>query len=116
MMQSCASAAKLRGDGPILNRGAKTIVLCRVAATSVRHLQLGINMTLGCRNSVVLTQEVIHHAAGRRSRPAGVSPVVTSRHSAMRSLRASATIIVLRVPPRASEVRFRYHSVSALSF
>ena len=26
MMQSCASAAKLRGGGPILNRGSKTIV------------------------------------------------------------------------------------------
>jgi hypothetical protein len=36
MMQSCASAAKLRGGGPILNRGSKTIVLHRVAATSVR--------------------------------------------------------------------------------
>jgi hypothetical protein len=66
MMQSCASAAKLRGDGPILNRGAKTIVLCRVAATSVRHLQLGINMTLGCRNSVVLTRRsfIMPPAAG----------------------------------------------------
>jgi hypothetical protein len=42
MMQSCASAAKLRGGGPILNRGSKTIVLHRVAATSVRHLQLAI--------------------------------------------------------------------------
>src|SRR5947207_14958172 len=43
MMQSCASAAKLRGGGPILNRGSKTIVLYRVAATSVRHLQFAIN-------------------------------------------------------------------------
>jgi len=40
MMQSCASAAKLRGGGPILNRGSKAIVLFRVAATSARHLQL----------------------------------------------------------------------------
>ena len=39
MMQSCASAAKLRGGGPILNRGAKAIVQRRDAATSVRHLQ-----------------------------------------------------------------------------
>src|SRR5436190_21451858 len=52
MMQSCASAAKLRGGGPILNRGSKTIVLnrgsktlvlYRVAATSVRQLQFAIN-------------------------------------------------------------------------
>jgi hypothetical protein len=53
-MQSCASAAKLRGGGPILNRGARTIVQYRVAATSVHQLQLGIDMTLGCNNSVVL--------------------------------------------------------------
>jgi len=33
-------------------------------------------------------------------RPPGISPVVTMRHSAMRSLRARATIIVLRKPPR----------------
>jgi hypothetical protein len=57
MMQSCASAAKLRGDGPILNRGSKAIVLYRVATTSVRHLQLGINMTPGCRNSVLLASQ-----------------------------------------------------------
>src|SRR5215210_4404483 len=34
----------------------------------------------------------------------------------MSSLRASATIIVLRVAPRASAVRARYHCASALSF
>lgn len=44
MMQSCASAAKLREGGPILNRGARTIVQHRVAATSVHQLQLGIDM------------------------------------------------------------------------
>ena len=32
-----------------------------------------------------------------------------SRQSAMRSLRANATIMVLRAPPRASAVRLRYH-------
>jgi hypothetical protein len=39
-MQSCASAAKLRGGRPILNRGAKAVVQRRVVATSVRHLQI----------------------------------------------------------------------------
>jgi hypothetical protein len=51
-MQSCASAAKLRGGGPILNRGAKAIVQRRVAATSVRHLQPSFNATPGCSNSM----------------------------------------------------------------
>ena len=53
MMQSCASAAKLREGGPILNRGTRTIVQHRVAATSVHQLQLGIDKALGCSNSVV---------------------------------------------------------------
>jgi hypothetical protein len=54
MMQSCASAAKLRDGGPTLNRGTRTIVQHRVAATSVHQLQLGIDKALGCSNSVVL--------------------------------------------------------------
>jgi len=36
--------------------------------------------------------------AGQKTTPSSVSPVVTKRQSAMSSLRASATIIVLRVP------------------
>src|SRR6187455_1071245 len=54
--------------------------------------------------------------AGRSTTPFGSSPVVTSFHKATSSLRASATIIVLRVAPRASAVRARYHCASALSF
>ena len=37
--------------------------------------------------------------------PSDISPVVTRRQSAMSSLRANATIIVLRVLPRPSLVR-----------
>ena len=55
-------------------------------------------------------------AAGRKTTPSNVSPVVTKRQSAMTSLRDSATIIVLRVPIRLSAVRARYHNASALSF
>src|SRR6478672_10528452 len=55
------------------------------------------------------------HAA-RKTTPAGTSPVVTIRHSAISSFLAKATIMVLRVPPRASAVRARYHCASALSF
>jgi hypothetical protein len=49
------------------------------------------------------------YAAGRRTTPSGTSPVVTSRQSAISSLRARATIIALRVPRRPSSVRFWYH-------
>src|SRR3979409_773403 len=54
--------------------------------------------------------------AGRRMTPSNVSPVVTKRQSAISSLRARATIIVLRVPARLSAVRARYHCASALCF
>src|SRR5215831_1291835 len=53
---------------------------------------------------------------GRRTTPSNGSPVVTKPQSAMISLRASATIMVLRVPLRLSAVRARYHNVSALCF
>jgi hypothetical protein len=54
--------------------------------------------------------------AGRKTTPSSGSPVVTKRLSAMISLRARATIMVLRVPLRLSAVRARYHTASALSF
>ena len=47
------------------------------------------------------------HAAGRNSTPSGISPVVTSRHSAISSLRASATIIVVLRAPLGPSVRVR---------
>jgi len=49
------------------------------------------------------------YAAGRNITPSGISPVFTMRHSATRSFRASATIIVLRVPLRPSAARVRNH-------
>jgi hypothetical protein len=52
--------------------------------------------------------------AGRKMKPSNVSPVVAKRQSAISSLRASATIMVLRVPKRLSAERARYHSASAL--
>jgi hypothetical protein len=114
MMQSCASAAKLRDGGPILNRGSKT--MCKVGLPPPRVV---ICSSASIRERTAETQLCVFEAggyAGRRSRPAGASPVVTSRQSAIRSLRASATIMVLRVPPRASAVRLRYHSANTLSF
>jgi len=41
---------------------------------------------------------------------------VTRRHSAINSLRASATIIVVLRAPFGPSVRMRYHRASALSF
>ena len=112
MMQSCASAAKLRGGGPILENGVKPW-----PPSGDRHL--GSSVETGAILFARLRELVLSafscHAA-RKMTPAGTSPVVTIRHSAISSFLAKATIKVLRVPPRASAVRARYHCASALSF
>src|SRR3954454_8691229 len=112
MMQSCASAAKLRGGGPILENGVKPW-----PASGGRHLGSSSETgdVLFARFRELVLSAFARHAA-RKTTPAGTSPVVAIRHSAISSFLASATIRVLRVPPRASAVRARYHCASALSF
>jgi hypothetical protein len=105
---------KLRGGGPILNRGVQGRVPYRVAATLDRHLQSMINTLANCRNPNRPGPQVCHHTAARRATPSGTSPVVASRQNMIRSLRASATIMVLRVAPRASAVCARYHAANML--
>src|SRR5205807_279426 len=92
------------GGGSILSVGLKCHVRIRLPAPSDR--QFGSPARSG----------KLFQDAGRKTTPSNVSPVVTKRQSAMTSLRASATIIVLRVPLRLSAVRARYHNASALSF
>ena len=55
------------------------------------------------------------YCVGRRTTPSGTTPSRTSRHKAIRSLRAKATIMSLRVP-RAFSVRARNHCAKALFF
>jgi hypothetical protein len=55
------------------------------------------------------------HCTGRKTTPSGIAPCRTSRHRAIKSLRAKATIKGLRVP-RAFSVRARNHCAKALSF
>jgi hypothetical protein len=110
MMQSCASAAKLRGGGPILENGVKPWPVSG-------DRQLGSSAETDDVLFVRLQELVLlsRHAT-RKTTPAGTSPVVTMRHKAISSFLARATIRVLRVRPRASAVRARYHCASALSF
>ena len=115
MMQSCASAAKLRAAGPILTVGILCHVSVPVPATSDRQSAVRAERQRERRIGKMLVPEVFQ-PAGRRMTPSNVSPVVTKRQSAMSSLRANATIIVLRVPRRLSAVRARYHCASALCF
>ena len=98
------------GGGPILESGVERHGLLRVAATSDRdqNRRRVRQAPKACR--------IPPCYAARITTPAGTSPTVTRRHRAMRSFRASATIMVLRVPRRAFAVRTRYHSAKALSF
>jgi hypothetical protein len=96
MMHSCASAAKLRGGGPILFPGMKAKGGDRDPATSNRH-RYPLALEAGRAETVERFLCNSAHKAGRRTTPSGIAPSRTSRHRAISSLRASATIIVLRV-------------------
>ena len=96
MMHSCASAAKLQGGGPILFPGMKAKGGNRDPATSNRHRH-PLAIEAGRAETVERFLCNSAHKAGRRTIPSGIAPSRTSRHRAINSLRASATIIVLRV-------------------
>ena len=118
MMQSCASAAKLRAAGPFFRSASSArfeygippprIVNSAVVLRSQRERRMLL--------SAMLVPVKPFQDAGRKTTPSIGSLAVTKRQSAMTSLRASATIMVLRVPIRLSAVRVRYHTASALSF
>ena len=106
------------GGGPILSVGIKCQVRIRLPATSDRHFGNRAEKPARAPNGAECFARSGKplQDAGRKTTPSSGSPVVTKRQSAMTSLRASATIIVLRVPLRLSAVRARYHNASALSF
>jgi hypothetical protein len=106
------------GGGPILSVGIKCQVRIRFPATSDLKSAVMLNSQRERRNGAECYARFrkLFQDAGRKTTPSKVSPVVTKRQSAMTSLRASATIMVLRVPLRLSAVRARYHTASALSF
>src|SRR5689334_16569371 len=79
-------------------------------ATSNRHRYL-IRERIVYRNH--FRRQRYTHAA-RRTTPVGISPCVTNRHRLISNLRASATIILLRVSFRPSDVRASYHLAKSL--
>ena len=113
MMQSCASAAKLRVAGPF-SPSASVPCLQPVPATSDHQSAVRRERQGARRIGKKMLSPGTFQPAGRKMTPSDVSPVVTKRQSAISSLRARATIMVLRVPLRLSAVRARYHRASAL--
>ena len=113
MMQSCASAAKLRAAGPFYSSGTRAM---GGSGTPPPRIVIGHPApTSGTRAELSFPSGFLAQIAACMRKPAGTRPVVTSSHSAISSLRASATIMVLRVVRRPSWVRCRNHLASALS-
>jgi hypothetical protein len=119
MKQSFASAARLRGSGPILTNGSMTMF--RLGSPPPR-IVIGQS---GKRNFAWRAETLnvcAHHLQGdqpascRSTTSCGTSPVVTMRQRAMSSLRASATIIFVLRAPLAPSVLARNHCARALSF
>src|ERR1700730_6936515 len=100
--------------GPSFKRGLQAIVL--FGSPSPR-IQIGNAYAAIAGRSAFLgsMQDVGTHAEARRTTPSGSSPVLVKRQSAIRSFRASATIMVFRVPG-AFSVRKWNHWDKALSF
>src|SRR5437660_6614863 len=114
MIQSRASAAKLRSGGPILPFGVRA--KGRLGIPPPRTV-IGVPpQAYGQAETVeVPSASSNNHCAGRKTMPSGTTPWHTNRHRAISSLRAKATIMGLRAP-RAFSVRARYHCAKALSF
>jgi hypothetical protein len=117
MMQSCASAAKLRAAGPFYRSASSAMFEYGFPPPRIVNSAVVLKAS-GAPNGAECSARSgkPFQDAGRKTTPSKGSPVVTKRQSAMISLRASATIMVLRVPLRLSAVRARYHKASALSF
>ena len=96
MMQSCASAAKLRSGGPILPIGMKAKANVGIppprTVIGARYKRTDRAETVGIPSASSV------HCTGRKTTPSGIAPCRTSRHRAIKSLRAKATIMGLRVP------------------
>src|ERR1700730_1297861 len=105
---------KAPGGGPILSVGISAMFEYGFPPPRIVNRQSALNASASAEygeNAVLGALSLLDGMT-----PSSVSPVVTKRQSAIISLRAKATIIVLRVPRRLSAVRTRYHSASALSF
>ena len=89
MMQSCASAAKLRSGGPILPFGTKA--KGRLGIPPPRTVIGDPSQADGLGRNCRVPSATSVHCAGGRTTPSGTTPSRTSRHRAIRSLRAKAT-------------------------
>src|SRR5437660_599299 len=81
MMQSCASAAKLRSGGPILPFGVRA--KGRLGIPPPRTV-IGVpSQAYGQAETVVVPSASFVHCAGRKTTPSGTMPSRMSRHRAL---------------------------------
>src|SRR5438477_10357571 len=98
MMHACASAAKLRGGGPILNGGSEAVD--KRGTPPPRTVIASPSQPSGWERSHNWDDNIsgfLDQAAGRSRTPSGTTPSRARRQSAISSLRARATTNVLRV-------------------
>jgi len=107
MMQPCASAAKLRGGGPILPLGMTAMSHLGTPPPRNRHRRPRHKRTDWAENCRVAFSDLRSLRRAQNDAVRHHAPPATSRHRAIRSLRAKATIMVLRVPRGGSRWRAR---------
>ena len=113
MMQSCGIGSEARKRRTHSSNRHESQGACRIPhlepSSAPRHKRTDKTETVEVPSASSI------HCAGSKTTPSGTTPSRTSRHRAIRSLRAKATIMVLRVP-RAFSVRARNRCVKALFF
>ena len=82
-MQPCASAAGLRGGGPILQRGLEAIGTLGSPPPRIVISGPPDDRWAGRETVFGVLPRPGPHASGRRTTPSGTSPVVTRRHKAI---------------------------------
>ena len=123
MMHGCASVSEAPRRGPILLCGMKAM-LQRAGdrrlepSSAIRYVRIKPKLSdppVGDGALDLASSSGRFDHAGRMTIPSGTTPSCTSPHKAISSLRASATIMVLR-EPLVLAVRSSNHLTSGLSF
>ena len=116
MKQSFASTARLRGSGPILTSGSKTMFRLGSPPPRIVVGHSPGSPPVWPKLKIYLRVDRSGYVTARNTTPAGTSPVVTMRQSAISNFLANATISFVLRPPEGPSVRALNQSTSALSF
>jgi hypothetical protein len=110
MMQSCASATKLRGGGPILNRGSKTmsniglpspqLVICGLVSTGEQTAESQSSLPTGNSSRRRPKEQTCRRLAGGRQPPKCNEELASKRHDHCLARAAAGIRSSLPIPLR----------------